>query len=163
MLQRTPTYILPQPDRDPLAKLLRAAAGRGRLPDRALEERPALVGQLPALPAASRTRSRSWCAGPREPLLPDDVSFDEHFQPSYNPWDQRLCIVPDGDLFKALREGTASVVTDTIETFDETGIRLTSGQQLDADIIVTATGLKLKAFGGIDLSVDGEKVDAPRP
>ena len=77
----------------------------------------------------------------------------------YDPWDQRLCFVPDGDLFRALRNGQASIVTDTIETFTPKGIRLTSGQELEADIIVTATGLQLLAFGGIDLVVDGEPVD----
>ena len=91
--------------------------------------------------------------------LDGHVDVDRHFNPSYDPWDQRLCFVPDGDLFKALRRGEASVVTDTIDTFTETGIRLTSGQELAADVIVTATGLKLLPFGGIDLEVDGEKVE----
>ena len=82
-----------------------------------------------------------------------------HFKPLYDPWDQRLCFVPDGDLFRAIRQGRASIVTDTIETFTRTGIRLTSGQELEADLIVTATGLKLLPFGGLDLVVDGEQVD----
>ena len=91
--------------------------------------------------------------------LPDAVDVDVHFKPRYNPWDQRLCIVPDGDLFRALRRGEASIVTDTIETFTPTGIRLTSGAELEADVIVTATGLQVLAFGGIELVVDGEPVD----
>jgi len=90
--------------------------------------------------------------------LPDhDVA--KHFTPKYNPWDQRFCVVPDGDLFKALRKGTADVVTDHIERFDETGIVLESGEHLDADIIVTATGLDLLFIGGVELSIDGEAVD----
>jgi cation diffusion facilitator CzcD-associated flavoprotein CzcO len=82
-----------------------------------------------------------------------------HFTPRYSPWDQRLCLVPDGDLFKAIREGKASVVTDEIETFTETGIRLRSGQELQADIIVTATGLVMKLLGGMELVVDGKAVN----
>jgi cation diffusion facilitator CzcD-associated flavoprotein CzcO len=87
------------------------------------------------------------------------VDVDVHFKPRYDPWDQRLCFVPDGDLFQALRKGRASMVTDTIETFTPTGIRLASGEELEADVIVTATGLQLLPFGGLELVVDGEPVD----
>ena len=89
------------------------------------------------------------------------VDVDTHFNPRYDPWDQRLCLVPDGDLFRALRHGTADVVTDTIETFTPTGIRLASGAELEADAVVTATGLRLKPFGGIRLVVDGGDVKLP--
>ncbi len=92
-------------------------------------------------------------------LLPEGYDVDTHFTPSYDPWDQRMCFVPDGDLFKALRRGDAEVVTSTIERFDADGIVLTGGRHLDADVIVTATGLTLSPFGGIELVVDGEKVD----
>lgn len=85
--------------------------------------------------------------------------LERHFTPRYNPWDERLCVVPDGDLFKALRSGRASVVTDHIETFTPTGIRLKSGRELEADIIITATGLVLQALGGATGSVDGVPVD----
>src|SRR5690606_26356985 len=88
-----------------------------------------------------------------------DFDIDTHFNPSYNPWDQRLCLVPNGDLFRALRKGKASVVTDQIETFTETGIRLKSGLELDADIIVTATGLNLVALGGAEVMLDGRKLE----
>jgi len=91
--------------------------------------------------------------------LGPDYDVATHFTPSYNPWDQRLCLVPDADLFLALKAGTASVVTDHIEGFTETGIRLKSGQALAADIIVTATGLTLQVMNGIALSVDGAAVD----
>jgi cation diffusion facilitator CzcD-associated flavoprotein CzcO len=90
--------------------------------------------------------------------LPPDVPVNPHFDPTYDPWDQRVCLVPDGDLFKAMRKGKASVVTDHIETFTATGIRLTSGAELEADIVVTATGLTLVAAGGIRFTVDGEEV-----
>ena len=82
-----------------------------------------------------------------------------HFTPSYNPWDQRLCLVPDSDLFKALRSGKASVVTDRIETFTESGLRLASGAELDADVVVTATGLRLVLLGGIEITVDGVRTE----
>ena len=87
-------------------------------------------------------------------------AFDaKHFSPRYNPWDERVCLVPDGDLFAALLNGRASVVTSAIETFTETGLRLLSGEELEADIIVTATGLKMRLMGGIALEVDGAPVD----
>jgi cation diffusion facilitator CzcD-associated flavoprotein CzcO len=83
----------------------------------------------------------------------------KHFTPEYNPWDQRLCLVPDSDLFNSIRDGRAAVVTDQIETFTETGLQLKSGEHLDADIIVTATGLVLKLMSGLQLTVDGAPVD----
>jgi monooxygenase len=97
----------------------------------------------------------------REQLGPD-YDVETHFTPRYNPWDQRLCLVPDADLFEAIKAGRASVVTDHIETFTETGVRLTSGQELAADLIVTATGLNLKVLNGVELTVDGRRVDPAR-
>lgn len=93
--------------------------------------------------------------------LPDGYPVDVDFKPRYGPWDQRLCVVPNGDLFKALRGGRASIVTDTIAGFGERSVRLSSGRELEADIVVTATGLNLLAFGGIAFSVDGESVSLP--
>jgi monooxygenase len=154
MLQRTPTYILPQPARDPLAVALRRLPAKVRYPI----VRNANIAKLvlnyqvaQRVPAVSKKFVRRFT----ERQLPEHLSYDEHFQPPYNVWDQRLCVVPESDLFKALRSGKADVVTDTIETFTETGIRLTSGRELEADIVISATGLKLKLFGGIDVSVDG--------
>jgi cation diffusion facilitator CzcD-associated flavoprotein CzcO len=94
-----------------------------------------------------------------ERQLPPGYDVATHFNPRYDPWDQRMCIVPDGDLFRSIADGRASVVTDTIDTFTETGIRLSSGEEIDADIVVTATGLELLFLGGIDLTVDGGPVD----
>src|SRR5262249_44563100 len=88
-----------------------------------------------------------------------DQDVATHFTPAYFPWEQRLCLAPDGDFFAAIREGRASVVTDQIETFTENGIQLKSGRKIEADIIVTATGLVLEVLGGIELEVDGEPVD----
>jgi cation diffusion facilitator CzcD-associated flavoprotein CzcO len=96
--------------------------------------------------------------GVRAELGPDyDVAT--HFTPSYNPWDQRLCLVPDADLFRSIREGRASVATDRIESFTEHGIKLKSGNELEADVIVTATGLALEVLGGVQLTVDGRAMD----
>jgi cation diffusion facilitator CzcD-associated flavoprotein CzcO len=91
--------------------------------------------------------------------LPAGFDVDRHFTPPYDPWDQRLCVAPDGDLFRAIRSGKASVVTDTIETFVAEGIRLASGEVLAADVVVTATGLELLFCGGIELRVDGEPIE----
>jgi cation diffusion facilitator CzcD-associated flavoprotein CzcO len=91
-----------------------------------------------------------------------EYDVDKHFSPRYNPWDQRLCLVPDSDLFAAIRAGKASIVTDEIETFTERGLRLRSGDELKADIIVTATGLRLKLLGGMQIIVDGKLVDMSR-
>ena len=93
--------------------------------------------------------------------LPDGYDVDTHFNPRYDPWDQRLCVVPDGDLFKAIRSGTASVVTDEVDTFTPDGVRLRSGEELPADVVVTATGLELLFIGGIEVSVDGEALHLP--
>jgi monooxygenase len=91
--------------------------------------------------------------------LPDGYDVQKHFGPSYNPWDQRLCLAPDGDLFRAIRHGKADVVTDTIDRFTKTGVRLSSGEQLDADIIVTATGLNMQLFGGAAVLRNGVPVE----
>jgi cation diffusion facilitator CzcD-associated flavoprotein CzcO len=93
------------------------------------------------------------------PLLPEGFDVDKHFLPRYRPWQQRIAIVPDGDFFAALREGKASIVTDTIDEFTETGIRVSSGEEIAADIVVTATGFNLSPFGDIPFTVDGEPVD----
>jgi cation diffusion facilitator CzcD-associated flavoprotein CzcO len=161
MLQRSPSYILSRPGRDRLATAL------DRLPSKV--SYPVVRWANILLTVGSYQVARRWPDFMKGLIrkgvaaeVPDSVDVDVHFKPRYDPWDQRLCFVPDGDLFRALRKGQASIVTDTIETFTPTGIRLTSGRELEADIIVTATGLQLLAFGGIDLVVDGEPVDFSR-
>ncbi len=109
-----------------------------------------------------RPRSSSGSSAGAGEQLPAGYDIDTHFKPAYNPWDQRLCLVPDGDLFAAISAGHASVVTDHIETFTETGIRLASGTELQADVVVTATGLNLLALGGMQLAVDGQEVALPQ-
>ena len=159
MLQRSPSYVLSRAGRDPVARLL------AKLPTRLSYPAARWSNILLSIGTYNLARRRPGLVkkvlrSATVKQLPDGFDVDRHFNPAYNPWDQRLCFVPDGDLFKSIRRGQASVVTDTIETFTKTGIRLTSGQELEADIIVTATGLKILPFGGITLSVDGDPVEA---
>ncbi|MFI5779046.1 flavin-containing monooxygenase [Nocardia sp. NPDC051570] len=158
MLQRSPTYILPVPAEDPVAvalQQLRVPAPViyriGRARNIALQRG---VFQL----SRSRPRlARRLMLGAVRAQLRGKVDIS-HFSPKYNPWDERLCVVPSGDLFRVLRRGQASVVTDTIETFTPNGIRLASGEELPADIIVSATGLVIQFAGGMELEVDGRPV-----
>jgi cation diffusion facilitator CzcD-associated flavoprotein CzcO len=161
MLQRSPTYVMPVPAQDSFANAAKALLGDER--GYALTRRKNITKQRAVytfcqrFPRAARRVIRHMNAK----HLPENYPVDEHFSPAYNPWDQRLCAVPDGDLFQAIRDGGASVVTDRIAAFTETGIRLESGRELEADIIVTATGLNLQVFGGMSLSVDGTPVNVP--
>lgn len=107
------------------------------------------------------TRASNFLRKEAKRQLPADFPLDPHFKPGYNPWQQRLCLCPDGDYFKCFASGRAHVVTDTIKNIVSDGIELNSGTKLDADIIVTATGLNLRFLGGVDLTVDGNKVDVP--
>ncbi|MEV4532455.1 NAD(P)/FAD-dependent oxidoreductase [Asanoa sp. NPDC049518] len=158
MLQRTPTYILSMPTRDAIGNALKKYLGPVR--GHALTRRKNIAMQRSIWKFCQRhpERARRVIRWLNARQLPEGYPVDEHFRPPYDPWDQRLCLVPDGDLFKAIRAGTASVVTDRIETFTENGIRLGSGEELPADIIVTATGLQVQALGGIPLTVDGSPV-----
>ncbi len=155
MLQRSPTYIVSRPSEDAAADRIRRLLP-GRLALRVIRWKNVLVGMYFYNLARRRP---DWVKKEilrlvREQLGPD-FDVEKHFTPRYNPWDQRLCLVPDADLFVAIRSGKASVVTDEIETFTETGVCLKSGDELQADIVVTATGLKLKALGGVQVSLDG--------
>ncbi|HYC03531.1 MAG TPA: NAD(P)/FAD-dependent oxidoreductase [Azospirillaceae bacterium] len=159
MLQRSPSYVVALPSRDRVERLLLAllptrwAHGATRWKNvlfamgfyQLSRRRPQLVKRLLARRVAA-------ALGP---------GHEAHFTPRYDPWDQRVCFVPDGDLFRALKSGRASVVTDRIERFTETGLALASGAALDADIVVTATGLRLRMMGGMALSVDGAPVRLP--
>jgi len=159
MLQRSPTYIMPVPAKDTFAnvagRLLGAEHGYALARRKNIAKQRAVYGFCQNYPKVARRLIRSINAK----QLPKGYPVDEHFSPAYNPWDQRLCAVPDADLFKAIGSGKASVVTDRIATFTETGIQLESGKHLDADIIVTATGLNIQLFGGMSLTVDGAPVN----
>jgi monooxygenase len=162
MLQRSPSYVLSLPEQDPIANALRRF-----LPATVAYEitrwKNVLLGMLIFTLSrhAPQLVKRLIRKGVKSQLGPD-YDVDTHFKPRYNPWDQRLCLVPDADLFKAIREGRASVVTDHIETFTEKGLELRSGAELEADLIVTATGLDLLALGGIELVVDGRAVEVAK-
>jgi len=162
MLQRSPTYVVSAPERDPVADWLREHFGSE--PAHAITRwKNVLLGMgFYAFCRQFPQQAKKLLIHQVKKQLGRDVSVDPHFTPSYNPWDQRLCLVPNGDLFKALRSGRASVVTDQIETFTETGMRLRSGAQLDADLVVTATGFKLKLMGGLAIDVDGRRFEAAK-
>jgi monooxygenase len=158
MLQRSPTYVVARPGTDRIADMLRrnlpAAVAHS-----IIRWKNVLLTQFSF--QMSRRRPEMVKKGIRKGVvdaLPEGYDVDTHFRPRYNPWDQRLCLVPDGDLFAAISDGRAHVMTDTIETFTEHGIRLASGAELPADIVVTATGLNLQFLGGVTLDVDGAPV-----
>ncbi len=161
MLQRSPTYMIGLPSQDAIATALRRVLP-ARLAYGLTRWKQVSLGMFIYKLCRSRPAlaKRILLGGVRRWLGPD-ADLATHFTPRYNPWEQRLCLVPDGDFFKAIRTGRASVVTDTIERFTETGIALASGKQLDADIVVTATGLALELAGGLQVSVDGVPVDWP--
>ena len=158
MLQRSPSYILPRPAIDPFSQSVRKyfpswfAFPIIRLKFLVLSY--VFLKFCSLYPIAARRQIKEITLK----QLPQEVAHDPHFEPRYNPWEQRLCLCPDGDFFKAMRAGKASVVTDTISSVEESGIQLMSGQYLDADMIVTATGLKLKMAGGACISVDGAPI-----
>jgi monooxygenase len=161
MLQRSPTYILAMPAEDGIATRLRALLGTRRGYTATRWKNVAVTTLIYKLSRRKPDMIRGWIRQMAVKQLPDGYDVDTHFKPTYNPWDQRLCLVPDGDLFQAIRDGRASVVTDRIASFTETGLRLESGAELAADIVVTATGLQLLAFGGTELAVDGRPVRLP--
>jgi monooxygenase len=159
MLQRSPSYVLSLPSEDPVAQRLQRS-----LPPKVAYQavRWKNVAVLTLIYQLSRRRPRlmkSLLRRGAQRQLPAGYDVDTHFNPRYEPWDQRMCFVPDGDLFAALHGGRASIVTDEVETFTERGLKLRSGRELDADVVVTATGLQLLALGGMSLMVDGEPVD----
>jgi monooxygenase len=159
MLQRTPTYIASQPEVDPIAaqvnKFLPEGAAHVVNRWKAIGYSTIQYQLARKFPNYFRKILRTMA----EHRLPEGYDFDKHFSPSYKPWDQRVCVAPNGDLFKAIRKGTADVVTDTIERFTPEGIKLSSGEVLKADIIVTATGLNMQLLGGLVPTRNGESID----
>jgi monooxygenase len=162
MLQRSPTYVVARPAQDPVANKLRAKLP-AKLAYHLIRWRNVLFGMyFFQLARRKPERVKQLILGGVRIALGPDYDVGTHFTPRYNPWDQRLCLVPDGDLFKSIREQRASVVTNQIETFTPKGIRLKDGSELEADIIVTATGLNLQVLGGLAVEVDGRAVDFAR-
>ncbi len=161
MLQRTPSYMLALPGVDPIAKVVMRFLP-GRIAHPLVRWKSAIMATLiyefsQRRPKAMRKLLRKGAIS----ALPAGYDVDVHFNPPYKPWDQRMCLIPDGDLFESLSSGRAEVVTDRIATFREHGVELESGRVLDADIIVSATGLTLLALGGMSLSVDGSTIWLP--
>ncbi|MFV2090959.1 MAG: flavin-containing monooxygenase, partial [Pseudomonadales bacterium] len=161
MVQRSPTYVVSRPDKDAIANALR----------KFLPEKLAY-----AITRWKNVRLQSWAynqtrikpakvkdrlLGMVRKALGPDYDVDKHFTPQYNPWDQRLCLIPNDDLFDVIKDSSATVITETIESFTEQGLMLGSGEELEADIIVTATGLKLVVLSNVKLSVDGQDVNFP--
>ncbi len=162
MLQRSPSYLFPLPGVDPLAAKLRRV-----LPPKAaysvMRWKDILAGSITfwfcrRFPGAAKRLFRKAA----ERSLPAGFDFEKHLTPSYNPWEQRPCALRDGDLYEAIGDGRVEIVTDRIETFTESGLRLESGAELDADVIVTATGFNLQFLGGMEVVVDGEDVEIGR-
>ncbi|MFT7043450.1 MAG: monooxygenase [Candidatus Azotimanducaceae bacterium] len=159
MLQRSPTYVVSSPAEDRLANITRKY-----LPDMLAYNltrfrKTLLQGLLYRRTRKQPEKVKQWLLGMVRESLGDDYDVDTHFTPNYNPWDQRMCLVPDGDLFDAIKSGKATVVTDHVERIRATGITLKSGAELEADIIVTATGLELQLLGGTTFSIDGAPID----
>ncbi|MGL9616384.1 NAD(P)/FAD-dependent oxidoreductase [Bradyrhizobium sp. U531] len=159
MLQRSPTYVVSRPAQDPVANKIRRNLPT-RLAYHVIRWRNVMWGMFFFQLSRRRpAKVKDLILKGVQMALGPDYDVATHFTPRYNPWDQRLCLVPDGDLFKAIREQRASVVTSEIDTFTHDGIRLKDGRELAADIIVTATGLVLQVVGGLEVSVDGRIVD----
>jgi monooxygenase len=159
MLQRSPSYVIALPAEDPIAHKLKRV-----LPLRVAYHLVRWKNVLLMLLSFQLSRRRPETAKAilrrgLERHLPEGYDIDKHFTPAYNPWEQRLCLAPDADIFEAIADGSASIVTDHVETFTETGITLASGEELQADLVVTATGLNMLPLGGMQLSVDGREID----
>jgi cation diffusion facilitator CzcD-associated flavoprotein CzcO len=162
MLQRSPTYVVSRPDRDPIANGLRKVLPERVAYDLTRRKNSALQQFLYKRTRVAPDKVRDKLLALVRDELGPDYDVDTHFTPRYDPWDQRMCLIPNSDLFEAIRSGAASVVTDHIATFTEEGIELESGETLEADIVVTATGLQLVTLGEVEFVVDGEVVDFSR-
>jgi monooxygenase len=161
MLQRSPSYILSLPGEDPIARRVRRALPPKLAYSVVRWKNVALTTLFFQLSRRAPRIAKAMIRKGVEKELPPGYDIDTHFTPRYDPWDQRVCLVPDGDLFAAIRAGRASMVTDRIDTFTERGLRLESGRELEADVVITATGLNLLALGGLRIAVDGEDVELP--
>lgn len=160
MLQRSPTYMVSRPARDWVANTLRAVLPDSWAYSLARWKNIRLSSWFYKRSQAEPEKVKQNLLNMLSKQLEPGYDIETHFTPSYGPWDQRLCLVPDADMFDAINAGTASIVTDHIERFEEKGIRLKSGDLLEADLIVTATGLDLQIFGGMSLEVDGKTLQS---
>ncbi len=159
MLQRSPTYVISMPEQDRIANLLRRVLPMTWAYRLSRWKNVAFMTGIYQFSQRFPNFIKKGLLNRVREHLGEDYDVETHFTPRYNPWAQRMCLVPDADMFEAIKSNRASVVTDHIETFTEKGVLLKSGKELEADIIVTATGLAMQMLGGIELSVDGQRVD----
>jgi len=159
MLQRSPSYFVSLGRNDPIAKLLRKALPEKPAFDAIRWKNTLMFMAFHQFCRRFPDQARALLKRGVRAELGDDFDIETHFNPKYEPWDERVCFVPDGDFFKAIRSGKAEVVTDEIETFTEKGIKLRSGRELEADLIVSATGLNVVMLGGATATIDGERFD----
>jgi monooxygenase len=159
LIQRSPTYVIPRPAVDSIAKVLNAMLPI-QLAYRIVRWKNIHLGSY--FYRSSRKnpkRAKEFLLKQVKKALGDDFDIDKHFTPSYNPWDQRVCVVPEGDLFTAIKNGSVDVVTGNIDSINSAGVRMTDGTQVDADVLITATGLNLQLMGGVEFAMDGEAID----
>lgn len=161
MVQRSPSYIMSVPARNRWASRLRWVLSSPAVHALMRAKSIAVDTAIYLLSQRYPERMKVWLRACQVRALPHGYDIDVHFAPRYNPWDQRLCLAPDGDLFEAIRAGKLAMITDRIDTLTESGVRLASGADVPADIVVTATGLELLVFGGIELTVDRQSVQVP--
>jgi len=161
MVQRSATYIVARPARDGFASILQRVMPRGLADPLIRWKNILLTIWLYGHARRKPEQVADWIREQARKALPAGYPVERDFSPAYNPWDQRLCLIPDGDLFAAMHSGKVSIVTGIIERFTPAGLRLETGEEIAADIIVTATGLIMKLAGGIALAVDGEPVNLP--
>jgi cation diffusion facilitator CzcD-associated flavoprotein CzcO len=159
MLQRSPTYVISAPEKDRIANFLRHIMPTMWAYRLSRWKNVGFMTYIYQLSQRFPNFVKKGIIKKASKQLGTDFDVDTHFTPCYRPWEQRMCLIPDADMFEAIKSGRASVVTDQIETFTEKGIFLKSGKELEADIIVTATGLAMQAFGGMELTVDKQRVD----
>ena len=160
MLQRSPSYYLPRPTTHDLAKTLRALDVPEEWTHEIMRRQSMLqTNWLARTSLEAPEVVHAFLMDGIKPLLPEGIDVEKHFTPGYRPWQQRIAVVPDGDFFAALRAGSASIVTDTIDTFTEKGVKVGSGEEIPADVVVTATGFNLTVFGDVAFTVDDEPVD----
>ncbi len=159
MLQRSPSYIASVPGRDPIDDLLRRALSPSAAAGVVRWKNVVITWLTFQLSRHAPKLMRRWLRQGVERQLPEGYDVETHFTPQYEPWDQRLCFAPDGDLFRAIGDGRVSVVTDRIASFTETGLLLESGRVIDADVVITATGLTMQMLGGMRIMVDGRTVE----
>jgi cation diffusion facilitator CzcD-associated flavoprotein CzcO len=162
MLQRSPTYMVARPSQDGIANTLRRWLPARVAYSLTRWKQVLLTMYFFNLCRRNPGRAKWLLLGGVRAQLGRDYDIAKHFTPRYNPWEQRLCLVPDGDLFQAIKAQRASVVTDEIESFTATGLKLKSGSEIEADLVVTATGLNLQVLGGLQVSVDGAAIDWSR-